>query len=329
MLHRLFILIGAVAGYLGLVKLVLLNRGIQLDFFFTEEGLYPPGSSLNGDYNYFSLGLLLAAGSAIWLLRNDRSQTFFLLAHLALPGIATAMVLTSSRRAIVYFLFGVIVTLVSVVLRWRARRQLGAQVHLKSKGRWLIALTYLFTLAVAVANFDSIRAQISDFIGGQEVQAVTGRVRTLGTEESIAGRTIYWEATERVLERSTPAQLLFGSGFGYVHEMGVIGGVDEDYPHNFLLSAMLYGGALQVLLAVSLVLVGAVSAWRAGPPMRVVAFWIVAFAFFHLTSSNSIFSSELFVITLALAIDASPAEAIRLRRNHWVSPPRVSGPTLI
>lgn len=312
--HRGFVLLGALAGYGGLAKLVLFNRGVILPFLFTDEGMYPPGSSLNGDYNFFSLGLVVAMGSASWLLQRDRNYFFYLLSHLALPGMIAAVLLTSSRRALIFLAIGALLLFFTRV--WR-RNKAGALLarNMERRGRWLIGVTYVVLLAIAGTNHKLVTERITSFFSEHEVQVVTERARTLGTEESIAGRTLYWQVTYRMLADSTIGQLLAGSGFGYISEMGAIGGVDEDYPHNFILSALLYGGAFQAVL--TLIMVGMVlkRSLSAGPEFRVVVFWILIFLLFHLSSSNSIFSSELFVVIMVLSLDALPVFPRRVPRH--------------
>jgi len=323
-LHRGFSLLGAVAGYFGLFKLVLFNRGVTLLFFYTDEGYYPPGSSLNGDYNTFSLGMVVAMGSAVWLLQRDRNYFFYLLSHLALPGMVLAVMLTSSRRAFVFLALGVVLALGTRLWRRRSSGRMLAR-GIDRRGRWIIGLAYAGLIFIGFANHETVWERVSGFLNEQEVQAVTDRARTLGTEESVAGRTLYWQATYRMLQSYTVAEQLTGNGFGYIGEMGSIGGVEEDYPHNFLLSSMLYGGAIQTLLTLAMLAMVLRRIWQAGPDFRVVAFWVLVFLLFHLTSSNSIFSTELFVVIMVLALDAVPARIESQRERHPLPNPQARG----
>lgn len=302
LLHRSFALLGGIAGYLGLAKLFLMNQGVILDFFYTEDGVYPPGASLNGDYNFFSLGLIIAAGSSAWLIQNDRSYVFYLVSHVGIPGMISAMLLTSSRRALVFVAIGVVAVLFSII-RKKARATSSATEALRRRGRWVVVAAYFVVALSVLASSGSIIAKFQAFLNEQEVRQVTDRARTLGTEEAIEGRTLYWDATFKILEDSSPGQWLLGGGFGYVLEMGSIGGVTEDYPHNFLLSAILYGGVFQLLLTLLLLARSLFACWWAGPTHRVVLFWLSMLCLFHLSSSNSLFSTELFPIVIALALD--------------------------
>lgn len=302
-LHRGIAITGAIAGWLGLVKLVLLSRGVQLSYFFTDEGYYPPGSSLNGDYNLFSLGMVLSMGSTVWVSHRIPSYFWYLFCQIALPGMIVATLLTSSRRALVFLALGVVLLIVTGAIRRRQQAKQAPVQGRRHRGSWIIGAVYVALGFVIILNHESLFERLTSFFMEDEVQAVTERSRTLGSEESIAGRTIYWQAAERLLTDSGPMQWIAGSGFSYVGEMASIGGVEEDYPHNFLLSSMLYGGVSQTGL--TLVMLGVLlrNTWRAGPEHRVVTFWIALFIMFHLTSSNSIFSTEFFVACMVLGLD--------------------------
>jgi hypothetical protein len=78
----------------------------------------------------------------------------------------------------------------------------------------------------------------------------------------------------------------------------------EDYPHNFVLSALLYGGLLQTSMTLFLLGAALSSAWRAGYDQRILVFWLILLILFHSSSSNSIYSTELFLVLIALALDA-------------------------
>ncbi len=327
MLHRSFLVIGCAAAVIGLFKLVLMGRGVTLDFFLTSEGVYPPGSSLNADYNVFSVALIMSMGSALWLLNRDRSDIIYLLCHISLPAMVACVLLTSSRRAVVFLAIGAVAAFATRV--WRRRRNQRIERESGARSRWLIVATYVIILALTVSNIQGVASRFQDFFQDDEVQSVTMRTRTLGSAEAAQSRLIYWQASIQRLSQHSPFEWIFGSGFGYVRELAIGLDVVEEYPHNFVLSAMLYGGLFQTTLTLALLIAAHRRAWIVGVDHRIIFFWLLMLTAFHSTSSNSIFSAEIFLVLIALALDATPLSHSVVARplpgqhpRRFPSPPR-------
>jgi hypothetical protein len=313
LLHRSFLFVGGAAAVVGLTKLVLMNRGVTLDFFLTSEGVYPPGSSLNSDYNVFSVALIMTMGSALWLLNRDRSHWIYLICHISLPIMVTCVLLTSSRRALVFLSIGASAAFFTRI--WRRRRGSQPARPTGNRSRWVIGATYAIVVSIAATNIQTLAARVQDFFLEEEVQSVTTRAKTVSTSEAAESRLIYWQASVQKLSQHTPFEWLFGSGFGYVRELGVGLDVVEDYPHNFVLSALLYGGLFQTILTIILVVQAHRQAWFAGADHRILVFWLLMLTAFHLTSSNSVFSAEIFLVLMALSLDTTPSSLTLSRRG--------------
>jgi hypothetical protein len=314
-IHRVFLLLGVIAGGLGLIKLGLLNRGVFIPYFYTDEGLYPQGSSLNGDYNIFALGLYMSLGSAFWLQQRDSDYLFFILSRFGASVMIVAALLTGSRRAVVFFVVGLIILAIM-----RYRKNDGETDHSIAMARanrrlkWLVRGSYGLGVVLCILFQKSIFFRVDQFLAESAVEEVTTRSKTLGASDSVESRTVYWDATFATIKDFTPIQSLLGDGFGYIGTMGVIVGAEEDYPHNFLLSALLYGGLFQASLAVLWVLMAMYRSLSAGSRYRVLAFFILLNVMFSLTSSNSIFSTELSVIFMVFALDVAPPSRQQPRR---------------
>jgi hypothetical protein len=317
-LLRSFVGMGLLAGYGGLAKLVLLNRGAVLPWFTTWEGRSFAGSSLSGDYNVYAIGLLLCLVAAVSVTRRDPNAWARYAAHLAIPGMVAAALLTSSRRTVVFIVAGAAVLL---VLRIRSRRPRQRTPPRQDLKLWVIACGYVVVGLVAGAHTDAVREVFEDFLDTQEVRTVTARYETIGTAALLDTRGVRFQDAVARIEQANLAQLLAGSGFGYVDEMGATEGLVEDYPHNFLLSALLYGGVLQAGVTILMLLLAARAAWRAGPDAGVLCAWLAYMVAFHMGSSNSIFSTKLLIVVVLMSLDlAERSPAVLASRSLLVAP---------
>jgi len=97
-LKKQIIIITLIAAVLGILKLLLEFLGFKIQFLFSN-GLYPFGTSLKSDHNFFSLslllGLILYLGYLLKDLKKNNIQNY------ALYVFSITIILSSSRRGIV------------------------------------------------------------------------------------------------------------------------------------------------------------------------------------------------------------------------------------
>jgi hypothetical protein len=308
-LLRGFVALGLLAGFGGMAKLILLNQGVVLELFTTPSGTPFAGSSLSGDYNVYAIGLMLCLVAAVAVTRRDASSWARYAAHLAIPGMIAAALMTSSRRTVVFIAAGALVLALARIWSRRVRRRVPARPALK---RWVIGCCYLTAGLIAAAHVDQVRTAIGDFLGADEVRSVTSRYESIGSSSLLDAReTRFHDAVARIEGANLPG-LLIGTGFTYVDEMGATEGLAEDYPHNFLLSAMLYGGLLQAGLSVLMLLLACRAAWRSGPDAGVLCAWLAYMVAFHMGSSNSIFSMKLLTVVILISLDLAERRPVAL-----------------
>jgi len=84
----------------GLVKLFFLLRGVKLDFLSHSGGLYPKGTSLVIDYNFYALVNILGIITASFLLVKESSTIRTLLLQLLVFGLILNVMFSTSRRGI-------------------------------------------------------------------------------------------------------------------------------------------------------------------------------------------------------------------------------------
>lgn len=304
-IHRVTMIIAVSAAALGITKLILSSRGYVIPQFVTAEGIYPSGTCLHKEYNVFALGLALGLTSCYALFRSETNYFFRNAALLSLPPIAGALLLTGSRRAVIYLGLALLCALGGGVQRWLSRQR---PILRRPRIHALVTFgTILLSLGVATLQWQQVSSIAREVVTSQEYFRISERLETLGTEQALASRVPVWEIALAQLGQNSAEKLLIGDGFYYVAEYGALFGVPEQYPHNFVLSSMLYGGLVQTsatLLMIGLAFRGLL---RIGENGRAWAFNLMIQVLFLSASSNSFFSSELALIYVLWALQLRPA----------------------
>jgi hypothetical protein len=303
--HIAFLVLGVTGAAAGLIKLFLDSRGIQIGFLFDKYDRYPAGSSLRSDYNIFTSAIVLSLCSAFWLMPRTRSRFILHLCHMGWPVLATAAVLTGSRRAPIFLAIGLLVGMVALI-RGRRRRFQEAPGKLEgmSVNRWLMTFYCLCLLSVAFYA-PPVRRALEDLVASTQVNSLLDRSSTVSSVAQLFDtRLLFWDYSLHEIGNRDMVSLLLGNGFTYVADLGHLIGELEAYPHNFVFSAMLYGGVLQTLLLLSVIAIAFTRAFHAAPSARFLFFWLLVAVLFSLSSNNSFFSSELGLAAMVLALDA-------------------------
>lgn len=321
-LHVTFLVLGVACAACGLAKLFLDSRGIQLPFIFDEQGRYPAGSSLQLDYNIFTSALILALCSTFWLMPRTRSRLVLYLCYMGWPLLAASAILTGSRRAPLFLSLSLIIWLI-VTIRRRSRSHQGDNRGPGlSVNRWAMSFYFLVVSCVALYA-PPVRRALDDLAASNQVTSLLDRSSTVGNvAELFDTRVIFWEYSLHELSNRDVPSLITGDGFSYVPQLGSLTGEAEAYPHNFVLSSMLYGGLLQTLLLLSVVGAGFVRSMRTENGERFLSFWLLVAVLFNLSSSNSFFSSELGLAALVLALDAPRRHRAPVRPALQTARPR-------
>jgi len=114
----------------GAVKMFFLLREVKFEFLFDYRGLYPRGTSLVIDYNFYALLNLLGIVSAIFFLINEKSVTHILFIQLLIFCLTMNVMFSMSRRGIVALTIVILVLFLVLLFGWIAR-----------KGTWLAILS--------------------------------------------------------------------------------------------------------------------------------------------------------------------------------------------
>lgn len=287
---------------LSLYKFYLLLNGTRLDFLFNQD-YYPAGTSLMSDYNMFSLGMLIGLISLTFLILNTKKLAVGYILLLSFIPVSLSVIFSSSRRGMLVLI--ILLCFLSILL---LRKALILK-YFRNK------IFFLFIVVISlflILFLDSkINIQISNSIFLENVLN-----RSLGVYDfvdSLSSRTVRWDSSLEIFGEYSILQVLFGNGFEYLYLLGNIFKPGyEEYPHNLILSTLLYSGVfgliILVLLLLSVIIMGIINFKHIG--IEVILIFIVCLTFMSV-SGNSLFSSKLLGVII-LMILCSPLQ----KTNH-------------
>lgn len=301
---RLVLVVGLVGAIVGIWKFYLLTQGIMIPAF-GSGARYPVGTSLRLDYNVFSMGLVIALSAALWL-RVQLESPWWLRwgASLGIPVLAFSVAFTNSRRGL---LFLAMVILLQPFFEDRTRKAgLSAR-------RWLIPVATMVLIGVLIVTLATGAAGEWVARASDVLDLTAASVRVQSVEGGGAGLVetrlpLIEYAVDQITSVRTLPDLIFGRGISYLDEMGRFMNreVGYEYPHNFILSALLHGGVFFAGLMGVLVWLPLRTYWR----VRATTGWVTVAALlgvvFGLTSSNSLYSADMFYFLLLLAAGGFP-----------------------
>ena len=324
--HQTVFAVSAIGASLGLAKMIYYTQGGMIPFLADAERGYPLGSSLQFDYNFFSLPLLLGLVSAFWLLKRSSSSLWQTAAVLGLPILISGVLFSGSRRGLV-----TIVCAVPLLLAWVVMRRVGAPSEARRAGiSWkLLAIALSLLAVVCTLKFDSLIQFGGQLTSADSFSEVLGRWKTFEEGTYSESRIHYWSITAQRLARLDALDLLFGEGFIYVTDLGADPELAEDYPHNFVLSSLLYGGIVQTACLLMMVGVTFARLLRGRQRASMFGCWFLLVILFLFTSSNSFFSSEIAVFLTVLGLGFSGRESGERERGiisprDWLVPAKTA-----
>jgi len=284
-------LTGAICGAL---KFMLLLRGHQLAFLQDpSSGRYPFGTSLVNDYNMFSLTLLCGAVIALTRAMENRKllgRIFPLTAFFLLVAVGT---LAGSRRFWLVTPLAVVGVIGLSLLRMGFGRG--------TKRVMVFTMVSVALVASALTLFEQSNWSAMD----GTYRRLEIRLSSLLDADRAGGfddRLIRWQYASALAE-GPPA--LTGQGFDYLRMFSCRFGdcKSADYPHNPVLSALLYAGIAGVTAVLGLfgwVVYSACRLLRARPIASTCGMLLLIHLPFILVSSNSVLSVKSFLVSAML-----------------------------
>jgi hypothetical protein len=292
-----------ISALLGLLKLYFMSLGIILSYFeiVSPDGTseISLGSSLNSDYNVYAIGLYCGLFAGLYFYKNAISLKLKIAYSCALLLIVTSAMLSGSRRG---FVIGIFILLYMIFWSFRAESY-NKILHdfqkkkVNSLNKPWIAILFSLVFFVGLTKLD-----ISSLIeSSSEITSVFERLLTLEDISSQENdtRSNRWEYAFEYYSELPIHSKLFGAGFDYLKMFGYKFDVGaSDYPHNVWISALLYGGLLGFVTTLGLTVYVLNYFYRRKSIFKEILVWYILFLLLNFTSSNSIYSSRVFVVLL-------------------------------
>lgn len=289
---RLLVICMTVIGIVGAYKFFLLLNGRQLAFVASQSsGPYPWGTSLVQDYNMFALvilaGMLAACAEAV----GARSAWWRLVSGAAFLLLCIVGLFAGSRR------FWIVAPLAVPAVLWATARRTGAAGILRATAATgLIAAVGFCAL---VFGYHGRLSLMHLMTGGLNLES---RLNTLVDPQGglgLSSRVAHWRLAYQLLDGPW---FWTGGGFDYLHIFACRFGncAVIDYPHNLLLSALLYAGIAGGLSLAALMVCMVVAAGRllaTTSSLNVYGIVLLAHLPFVAISSNAVFSVKSFLTT--------------------------------
>lgn len=286
-----------IVSLISLFKFYQLLNGVQYEYFFVA-GKYSNGTSLVRDYNMFSFALLVGLILSVYLLTKASKSIHVLYYFISFIIIFVAVLFSGSRRAwVVLAILGIYTFIIMIRFLIKTRA-----VKIIKFGLILTFITVFITLFMNAFNIEI------DSNYKYHIDKLKYRFETLKlsqSSDSFSQRTSRWDYAGNLYENGNPLELVIGSGFDYLPKYANIFApdLDEDYPHNPILSSLLYAGLLGAIMTISLLFWSIVMAIKNFKLLKInfVFAYFISWIFI-LISSNSIFSVGLFTLLLLIII---------------------------
>jgi hypothetical protein len=138
----------------SLLKLFFLLRGVKFGFLFDGNGLYPNGTSLVIDYNFYALVNILGIVSASFLLLKETSRLRIALLQVLIFGLIIDVMFSTSRRGIAILSLILLFLFIVLMFGWLAKK--GSWMAVLS-GRIRLVFLFFFSFVFLMVMFLSQR----------------------------------------------------------------------------------------------------------------------------------------------------------------------------
>ncbi|CAH0346449.1 hypothetical protein [Bacillus sp. CECT 9360] len=286
---------------LSLYKYYLLTKGIFLDQFF-YNGNYVFGTSLIPDNNMFALSMLIALIFGIALFNQATSKVKKFLYLLPMLPIITSILFSGSRRSYFFISLLAIYGCIRIMISFIKKRNVVNNIFIA------YFVTFTFVVIFSSAYFTGNKIDFTQVFEDPQVKTTIDRFATIKPDnalESFLPRSDRWGYSFELLNQFPVYQALMGSGFEYLTSYAekFPSNAVEDYPHNPVLSAMLYSGVLGMSLVVMLIIFSLYQLYKYRDFLGYdfVVVYVITFTFIFV-SGNSIFTYKVFMLLTSFTI---------------------------
>ena len=328
-----FFVLGVLSGVLGFTKLMHWMYGHKWTFFF-DDWSYPAGTSMSGDYNFYSLSCIIALVSGAYLFqKGELGKNYFGYMFI----LSIAIVLSGSRRSLL--LFPLFTTISVLLIAYKSKGMILIQRIIAGLIIMLLAPTiisiYFFGMNPVHKNEMAKALHMKSKVVKTEMSKLSFRYLTIlqpkanyreffkenwyvkdGTTIVLPGykipdeeKTTYGSRIERwkyafslFTNKFSYSQKVLGNGFNYMsnyaNRFNLLWKTPYDYPHNPVLAALLYGGLIGMVFLIAYFVYWSFVMFRNFQSLLVLFWMAVSSMVYILSSGNTIFSIPLTVFLL-------------------------------
>lgn len=281
---------------IGLIKFLMQLTGLPL---FVDM---PWGTSLNSDKNFFALYSFLGLIGLVPRLLNSKKFIEVLFANSIFLLLVLNILFSYSPRSVLLLVLLVIIS-IGLQLYYLFKRNKTNNILKIKKLRFLTTFVFILVLFIAVlfkTNTISTQKVYPYYFSVDDNNQKEHKSLTFNDAIQLKK----WEYALSYFKSQPLSAKLFGGGFDYLKDFGAKFFSDKnkiDYPHNPLLSALLYSGIIGLVFAVFFLSVAfyyTLIYIKEHPLYGSMLLVCSAFVFF---SGNSLFSVPIFLFLFSLA----------------------------
>lgn len=293
-LFKAAFILACVISFFSIYKYVALLNGIRLPAVDVYSR-YPIGSSLVRDYNSFALVLNIGLFSSLNIFKKKLRLSRRILIGLGIILISLSVVLSMSRRGWVTLLIFYIIIFVRVFNTIRFKTKIVPHKFFLIILCALIILVFLFSIFV----------ELPELIDPSYLLKRLSTLRLDNVVESMAPRTDRINFGLNLYLERPVIQKIFGGGFSYIFDYGdyTSSSNSMDYPHNHLVSALLYSGIIGAIILSMFIII--LFRWvivrRNNINKELILLFFISSVVMSI-SSNSIFSNMPFIFIMLLTM---------------------------
>ena len=290
-----------IAG-IGLVKMFFLLQGTKISLFYHGGEEYPWGSSLVADYNIFGLCLISGLISGYYILKRCMPLRYYVVVNLMVVTIFFASVFASSRRTWIVLSF-LVLMLVGVFLKNLTKNifLLFSTYKLK-RPEFIKKLTLGITLTAIIIGIVTLVPNDIPIKHTYQLTRIQYRFLTIKNISEInlqpSSRYNRYNYAFQLINEYSILNLIFGNGSNYLQKFGQkFNGSGYDYPHNYILTAILQSGLIGALLVIGYICYCLFLYLKHLKfiETRFYFFIMLISSFYWFVSGNSIFTSKIYI----------------------------------
>lgn len=255
----------------------------------------PIGTSINSDKNFFALYSFLGVISIIPFLTKKQNVGIRVLLQLGITTLLANILFSYSYRGIlILFLLFIGLILVNTISFFKTKQLIINHI----RNNTFVMLLTLVLLGVAFSQFSDNKLKLQVY---KHVEVFQDNHVELTYNAFHFNK---WSYAIEYYQNQTVIEKIFGNGFNYLEDFGQeFNGNKEliDYPHNPILSALLYSGFVGAIFAILFLIISVyygILYFKKYPLFSLMLFTSLLFVFF---SGNSLFSVPIFLFLFSLS----------------------------